>query len=414
MAPYARYAAGLIHTSNAVTFNCASADGTPFTETARGVLSGINSTQGEPHELPGWVVSDVLYTYDGVCGPAHNGAESSSAPTTNLLCSVGAPSVVTEISGAGDSKFWSWTCSAGNAGGTEAACASPVAISAATVSLESKECTLPPSKDADIVVLMDASKSMQTVVTAAKSVLDDLATEVSTAPVNVTLNTIVFGGTGTGYLTEDGSSGFCRYGHLTDMSLVVANWASPLIASMNFATKTDLTNTDNNRAIILVGDGLDTCFPTGEDLGITTLTRRTLTSSKVAELRASGISVYGVRIIDGTFSFGSGLSAFTAMNAYTTINTSTTTYNGLTDSLETALDAFLGKVTNNTCVVTAQVYDTLDNSLVGNLSSGGVVSLPPGTYKIDYSLCSQTSTQYVVISSSTTLASGLVCPYVGP
>jgi len=101
--------------------NCISSDGTGFDEQALPTLAGFDSGAG-PSTTPGWNVSSVAYTYDGLCGDAVHDAPSSTAPT-NDLCHVGINTAV--VLTGGSPQQWTWTCLAGNGGGTPAICYAP-------------------------------------------------------------------------------------------------------------------------------------------------------------------------------------------------------------------------------------------------------------------------------------------------
>jgi hypothetical protein len=128
-APYRPYPPAATYTSAPLTFHCTSSSpspaGTAFTETAVAQLTGIDSGYGPNPGVVGWDISDVLYTYNGMCG-ASNGAVASTAPTTDLR-NIGAPSSPTQAS----DGSWNWACSGGNGGGAPATCStgsvSPVA-----------------------------------------------------------------------------------------------------------------------------------------------------------------------------------------------------------------------------------------------------------------------------------------------
>lgn len=104
-------------TSPPVTYHCASADGTAFDETAIATLESHDSGYGPGDDI-GWKFSKIIYSYDGVCGPA-TGVPTKTAPTAGL-CSVGVPSTVI-----GTGPF-QWICASGNGGGKNHTCSTDV------------------------------------------------------------------------------------------------------------------------------------------------------------------------------------------------------------------------------------------------------------------------------------------------
>lgn len=353
--------------SQPITYSCQSADSTVFSETAVAVLTGKDSRDDESAQttgktvllsnLPvGWTISNVLYTYDGVCGNA-NGKELASPPTAaSDLCHVGVSSEVTQDSETGK---WSWTCSAGNGGGTQASCGtiqenkSPV-----DVTTPSAQCTSYVKTPVDLSIVLDASKSMSPVLKSEAAAFSTLLSKFQSASSNVKYSVILAGGhdyTGLYYTPENGSAaqtvhwksnafgypydllagyfasrpvyeylsywnkvslatynaftgtkktdtlltngttayyteksaadlatggyptlyGACQYGHLINGtfgphgSADVSNMVSalnnittdnmtPLVAAINLAAQ-DLTDATHDRAIIVIGDGQESC-----------------------------------------------------------------------------------------------------------------------------------------------------------
>ncbi|MER2519761.1 MAG: vWA domain-containing protein [Bdellovibrionales bacterium] len=283
IAPYKPYPpAAALRVNAPEPFSCRSADGTAFTETAVAQLAGIDSAIGESNAgIAGWVKSDVLYTYDGVCGNI-SGSGGTEPPSGNSLCHVGVASSVT-TSTYNDSPAWAWTCSGGNGGGNAASClmlqdvdgrcgdtkgmqallpnvdkellcasGTPSAVQNATslagqpmwtwqcapaspngetatcnvlhgsvaLTLTPKECTGRALLPVDISILVDASGSMQTLVDAARNSFQKLLWYVSSSP-NVHYNIAMAGGSGPyAYKPNPANANLassCHYGFLNSL-----------------------------------------------------------------------------------------------------------------------------------------------------------------------------------------------------
>jgi hypothetical protein len=411
IAPYMPYPPAASYTSvTPLTFNCLSPDGTPFTETAVAQLTGIDSGFGPNAGVVGWTTSNVLYTYNGICGAA-NGIAAVAAPTGNL-CHVGVASTPAQTTDNNGGTIWTWTCSGGNGGGNAASCATSDAP--VVVSLAPQQCTGSSTQPVDLSILVDASASMQPALAAEDTAFANVLTNIS-ANSNINYSIVMIGGTG-GYAPSGNVANNynknCPYGYLapfgrpnvpimlSNLSQAQANTATPIAAAMNLAAN-DLTNTAHQRAMILISDGVETCVAGDTNDNVI---------PTIQQIQANGIAMYGVQIEDGSNDAGSA-GNFNAFNGgFTTVNGGNNNSDIDVSQLTAALNNMLNTAITTTCQLSATIADPASGTTLGTLTSGGSMSLMPGIYNVTYSLCGQTFTQSVPITVATQLNPGLACP----
>jgi hypothetical protein len=205
---------------------------------------------------------------DGVCG-ASSGAALAQAPT-EALCSVGSASAV---AGSGP---WSWTC-AGSNGGAAASCSATAACN-------------PGSKPVDLVIVIDASASMQALIDAAKSAVQSIASTILAGRPNVTVTLTTFGGTG--YVPDlyTDPRQACPIGRLTGPAPLDANAIATALGSLVSGQYTPFADGLTcagqfvagaaNPVMIVLSDGRETC---GGDV-----------AASVAALKGKGITLFGI------------------------------------------------------------------------------------------------------------------------
>jgi hypothetical protein len=232
---------------------------------------------------------------DGTCGASH-GLTLSEAPSSGL-CDKGTPG---SISGSGP---WAWTCT-GSQGGATANC--------------NAHASTPPcggNKPVDLVIVLDASGSMQPLVDAAKDAINKIATTYLADKPNVTVTLTVFGGEG--YAEDPAySQGRCPVGKLvgpaaldspgivTALNNVQAVNNTPLARALEHAAL--FVDGKPNPAVIVLTDGHETC--SGD------------VNAAAAALNSRGVKLFGIAY--NSPGYGSyNAAAFSKFDSYAAADT---------------------------------------------------------------------------------------------
>jgi hypothetical protein len=242
-----------------------------------------------------WVKTNETGTckVNGTCG-ASNGLTLSEEPASGL-CDKGTPSA---ISGSGP---WTWTC-AGSQGGSTASCSAQTTPCAGT-------------KPVNLVIVLDASGSMQTLVDAAKDAIKKIATTYLADKPNVTVTLTVFGGVG--YTPDPAySSGMCDVGKLVGPSGLDSPGIIAALNSVEAVNNTPLARAlqhadqyidgKPNPAVIVLTDGHETCGGNVNDAA--------------AALNTKGVKLFGIAYPSPSYGTYNA-SSFSKFDSYATAGT---------------------------------------------------------------------------------------------